>query len=66
MKTASVELNIEESGLLFHMLLRAMMEEEKSKFVRSDIFTDDVCAAIHRRQIILLKKLGAVNDAVRR
>ncbi len=64
-KTAAVNLTLYESGVLYHMLIRHLMEQSKSD-ISSMILTADVCEAIRRREIALLKKLGAANDELLR
>lgn len=64
-KTAMVNLTLDESGMLYHILLQHIIEQNMSK-IASDIFTEDVCAAMRRREIALLKKILAANDELRR
>lgn len=63
-KTAMVNLTLDESAMLYHMLLWHIAEQKKPE-TSSIYLTEDVCAAIHRREIILLKKIRKANDELR-
>jgi len=65
MKTAVVNLTLEESGMLYHLLLMRLLEDEKAQ-VASALFTEKTCAAIRDRQVVLVKKLAKANDELRR
>ena len=62
--TLPVELTLEESGTLYHMLLTRLLEEEKVQ-PDSMIFTQKTCVAIRSRQVALLRKLARVNNELR-
>ncbi len=62
--TLPLELNLEESGILYHLLLGRLMVEERSSI--SAVFNNAACTAIRRRQTVLLLKIASVNDQLQR